>query len=211
MPVPKPVFISYHSTDLAFVTRLDSDLLKRGIRASIDTRFAPGKYTHRTIKEQICASDCFIACLSPQYLGDEFSRTRLADHSRIALGKMLYTSPKFQLDVSIFELVSPNGCGTLSPALRLPMLDDSDPTRLRVYVIDHPGGRELGVSVYDNSLKEYDGCYVRYQRPDEGGNSGSPVFDRQLSVFAVHHSAHEARKLNEGVLLRDIQAALSKK
>lgn len=77
MPVSKQVFISYHSSDLAFVRRLDNDLLKRGIRASIDTRFAPGKSRHWTIKEQILVSDCFIACLSPQYLGDEFSRTQL--------------------------------------------------------------------------------------------------------------------------------------
>lgn len=77
MPQPEQVFISYHSTDLAFVRRLDSDLSKRGIQASIDMRFAPGKSRHWTIKEQILASDCVIACLSPQYLGDEFSRTQL--------------------------------------------------------------------------------------------------------------------------------------
>lgn len=77
MPQPKQVFMSYHSTDLAFVRRLDSDLSKRGIQASIDTRFAPGQSRRWTIKEQILASDCFIACLSPQYLGDEFSRTQL--------------------------------------------------------------------------------------------------------------------------------------
>jgi len=147
--------------------------------------------------------------LRPDEATAEF--TRLSNSPHVQLGKMLYTSPKFQLDVSIFELASPNGCGTLSAALRLPMLDDPDPSKLRVYVIGHPGGRELGVSLYDNSLKEYDGCYVRYQSPTEGGNSGSPVFDRQLSVFAVHHSAHEAKKLNEGVLLRDIQEALCKK
>jgi TIR domain len=77
MPQPKQVFISYHWTDRAFVTRLDNDLLKRGIRALIDTRIPPGKSTHWTMKEQILTSDCFIACISPQYLGDEFSRTQL--------------------------------------------------------------------------------------------------------------------------------------
>lgn len=77
MSPSKQVFISYHSTDLAFVRRLDSDLLKRGIQASIDTRFAPGQSRHWTIKEQILASDCVITCLSPQYLEDEFSRTQL--------------------------------------------------------------------------------------------------------------------------------------
>ncbi|MCS6305782.1 MAG: toll/interleukin-1 receptor domain-containing protein [Nitrospira sp.] len=77
MPQPKQVFMSYHSTDLAFARRLDSDLLKRGIQASIDARFVPGKSRHWTIKEQILATDCVIACLSPQYLADEFSRTQL--------------------------------------------------------------------------------------------------------------------------------------
>lgn len=77
MPKPKQVFISYHSSDSAFVCRLDGDFLKRGIRASIDTRIPPGKSRHWTIKEQILASDCLIACISPQYLEDEFSRTQL--------------------------------------------------------------------------------------------------------------------------------------
>ncbi len=146
------------------------------------------------------------ASLRPDEAVAEF--TRLADSPRVVLGKMLYTSPRFQFDVSIFELVSPNGCCSLSPAIRLPLVDDPDPMKRRVYVVGHPNGEKLGVSLYDNSVAEYDGCYVRYRSPTEGGNSGSPVFDCQLSAFAVHHRAREDKKLNEGVLLRDIQAAL---
>lgn len=146
--------------------------------------------------------------LRPGEAAAEF--TRLPGRPRANLGKMLYTSPRVQLDVSIFELSSPNGCSTLTPCTDLPTIDQTDTVRPRVYVIGHPGGRELAVSLYDNSVEEIDGCYVRYRSPTEEGNSGSPVLDRQLRSFALHHRAVEEKKLNEGVLLRDIQAALCK-
>jgi len=42
-----------------------------------------------------------------------------------------------------------------------------------------------------------------------GGNSGSPVFNRQLKTFAIHHRALEEMRLNEGILLNEIKAALA--
>ena len=145
------------------------------------------------------------APLRPGEAAAEF--TRLPGRPRVVLGKMLYTSPKVHLDVSIFELTPPNGCCALTPHADPPVIDETDTVKPRVYVIGHPAGRELAVSLYDNSVEEYEGCYVRYRSPTEGGNSGSPVFDRQLRSFAVHHRAHEEKKLNEGVLLKHIQAA----
>jgi hypothetical protein len=44
----------------------------------------------------------------------------------------------------------------------------------------------------------------------EGENSGSPVFNRQLKPFAIHHRALEDMKLNEGILLNEIRAALAR-
>lgn len=136
--------------------------------------------------------------------------TRLPGRPRAVLGKMLYTSPRVLLDVSIFELSPPNGCCGLTLHSDPPVIDHSDTVRPRVYVIGHPGGKELAVSLYDNSVEEYDGCYVCYRSPTEAGNSGSPVLDRQLRSFALHHRAREDKQLNEGVLLRDIRAALAK-
>lgn len=147
------------------------------------------------------------APLRPGQATAEF--TRLPGRPKVVLGNMLFTSPRVQLDVSIFEISPPNGHAPLVPYLDLPEIDPTDPVRPRIYVIGHPGGRELAVSLYDNSLEEYEKQYVRYRSPTESGNSGSPVFDRQLNSFAIHHRAREDKKLNEGILLKEIQSALA--
>jgi hypothetical protein len=66
-------------------------------------------------------------------------------------------------------------------------------------------------ALYDNSLAGYEKPFVRYRSPTEGGNSGSPVFNRQLKSFAIHHRALEDMRLNEGILLNEIKAALAQK
>ena len=69
----------------------------------------------------------------------------------------------------------------------------------RVYVIGHPGGRDLAFSFQDNELLDHEGppegkpqipgvCRVHYRAPTEGGSSGSPVFNARLwEVIALHH------------------------
>src|SRR5262245_60929497 len=78
MPLQEPAFLSYFKGDRAFVERLDDDLRKRGITARIDTRdVQPASPRRQTICNLIASSKYFIACLSPKYLDDEFSRTQL--------------------------------------------------------------------------------------------------------------------------------------
>jgi V8-like Glu-specific endopeptidase len=68
----------------------------------------------------------------------------------------------------------------------------------RVYVIGYPGGRDLSFSFEDNELLDHEGppgghppipgvCRVHYRAPTEGGSSGSPVFNDQWEVIALHH------------------------
>jgi TIR domain len=78
VPLLDRVFISYHRADGELVRRLDGDLQKRGIEASLDTRSVPhGMSRQATILKLIVDSQYFIACLSPHYLEDDFSRTQL--------------------------------------------------------------------------------------------------------------------------------------
>lgn len=78
MPPLERVFISYHHADRKLASRLDDDLQKRGIDASLDLRSVPqGMSRHATIQNLIVDSQYVIACLSPDYLDDDFSRTQL--------------------------------------------------------------------------------------------------------------------------------------
>ena len=76
--IHKQVLIGYHEANSELVSRLDKDLIKRGIKVWLDTReIRTGQSRRQATYEGIVNSDCFIACLSPQFLEDEFCRTQL--------------------------------------------------------------------------------------------------------------------------------------
>ena len=139
----------------------------------------------------------------------EIEFTRLNGRPRIRLGELVYSSQRIEMDISILQLIAPPDSGKLELCPTLPKI--SDTSMQRVYVVGHPKGQELAVSLYDNSLAEYSQQYVRYRSPTEEGNSGSPVLDRQLSCFAVHHRALKEKQLNEGVALEAIIRAMQQR
>jgi hypothetical protein len=90
----------------------------------------------------------------------------------------------------------------------------------RAYVLGHPEGDGLQISLHDSELIDADdtGTLVHYRTPTLGGNSGSPVLDDAGCVFALHHAGTpEMPRLhgvgtypaNEGICLLAIQAALA--
>jgi tetratricopeptide (TPR) repeat protein len=110
--------------------------------------------------------------------------------------KILWSSPVDRHDVSLLRMKTPiTAIRPLSTATELPILDDN----ATVYVIGHPGGRDLAFSFQDNKLLDHEGppagkpqipnvCRVHYHAPTEGGSSGSPVFNAKLwEVIALHH------------------------
>jgi lysozyme family protein len=109
--------------------------------------------------------------------------------------EIVWSSPSDLCDASVLRLSEPvTAVEVLSVAEELPPLD-SHP---RVYVIGYPGGRDLSFSFEDNELLDHEGppgghppipgvCRVHYRAPTEGGSSGSPVFNDQWEVIALHH------------------------
>jgi V8-like Glu-specific endopeptidase len=82
-------------------------------------------------------------------------------------------------------------------AARLPTLDGDTPQR--AYVIGHPRGlNQPQFSLQDNLLLDYDRTHVHYRSPTEPGSSGSPVFDNQWALIALHHAgAIDTPRLNK--------------
>jgi lysozyme family protein len=131
------------------------------------------------------------------------------DPSRaIAVTGLLWQSAVNEHDAALLRLAEvPAGLEPLALAAELPPRpapDTSDEDRPRVYVIGHPGGRELSISMADNALIDHeappDGQPARpgvwrlhYRAPTEGGSSGSPVFnDLDWGVIALHHMGGRA-------------------
>ena len=92
------------------------------------------------------------------------------------------------------------------------------PNRSRVYVIGHPRGGGLAFSIQDNHLIAARPPLLHYRAPTEPGSSGSPVFNENWKLIAVHHAGSERMRridgkagyypANEGICFASIKEAL---
>lgn len=137
--------------------------------------------------------------------------TRLDARPKVELGDILFTSPKEDLDVTVLRVeLLLSGSSVLRPAKYLPALPKDGDKPQRIYVIGHPNGRELAITLYDNSLVAYpEHRYVHYRSPTEEGHSGSPVFTREWKLIALHHRARKELQVNEGILFEPIRVAVT--
>ncbi len=57
-----------------------------------------------------------------------------------------------------------------------------------VNIIQHPGGRYKQIGMYHNMVAYSDNNVIQYLTDTEPGSSGSPVFNSQWEVVALHHA-----------------------
>lgn len=119
-----------------------------------------------------------------------------------AVKEAVWSSPLNSHDACLLRLETlPPGAKPLTVSLTLPALTPLDASsKPRVYVIGHPDGGELSVSMDDNELLDHEGptqgnppnkdvWRVHYRAPTRPGSSGSPVFeDKAWKVIALHHA-----------------------
>jgi len=71
-----------------------------------------------------------------------------------------------------------------------------------VNIIQHPSGRPKEVSLQDNEVIRVKDLVIRYSTDTEPGSSGSPVFNNDWELVALHHAGADlgdGRAENEGI------------
>lgn len=86
-----------------------------------------------------------------------------------------------------------------------------------VSIIQHPNGGPKAVTVRENKVSSIFDDFVHYLTDTEPGSSGSPVFNDQWVVVALHHSGvpdpnkKNAWIANEGIRISSISNYFAKK
>ena len=81
----------------------------------------------------------------------------------------------------------------------------------RLNIIQHPRGREKEIAIYDNRVLRIRDKVIWYTTDTEPGSSGSPVFDNNWDLVALHHAGvtqQGGTARNEGVRISAIVAHL---
>jgi V8-like Glu-specific endopeptidase len=88
-----------------------------------------------------------------------------------------------ELDFTVMQLENPPAFGH-SLRLRSSLVARDS----RVSIIQHPGGHYKKISMQNNFVEYIDRHVIQYTTSTEPGSSGSPVFDDDFNVVAIHHS-----------------------
>jgi V8-like Glu-specific endopeptidase len=119
---------------------------------------------------------------------------------RYRVKKVLWYSPRDELDASLLQLEDyPKGFAKFFPmAAELPPLKEGGERKWpRVHVIGYPGGDAIAFSQQDNLPLDHEAPRVHYRAPTRKGSSGSPVFNSDWELLALHHYGDEkVAKLN---------------
>ncbi len=148
-------------------------------------------------------------------IGPRQARVRFTENEAVRdhgfrVQEILWSSPSGALDTTVAALREPaEGVPELELGYSSDIEPDAEP-KPRLSVIGHPSGRELEISLYDNHLVAIESPYLYYRSLTEHGSSGSPVFDQDWDVVAVHHAADRDREANEGVAVDAIRDELAR-
>jgi hypothetical protein len=128
---------------------------------------------------------------------------------------IVWSSPVAELDATFLALKRVPSAPPMTLHAKPAAMAEPAP---RMYIIGHPGGRDLELSLQDNHLVGCNERFLHYRTPTERGSSGSPVFEPEdWRVIALHHRGPEnmprldgqgTYDANEGIAMLAIQKAI---
>jgi len=122
-----------------------------------------------------------------------------------------YLSPVREYDVAIFKLLE---TAEIEQYGFIPLKKNDVKKNEFVNIIQHPGGQLKQIALYHNIVTNTDSRIVQYLTDTMKGSSGSPVFNSNWEVVALHHSGgkskveepqlKETKYRNEGIQINGI-------
>ena len=139
--------------------------------------------------------------------------TKISKNFKIDSNGIWYVSPIKELDVAIFKLAASDD--ELSEFGYLSLKKVEVKKNDFVNIIQHPAGQMKQIALYHNIVTSVESRAIQYLTATMGGSSGSPVFNSDWEVVALHHSGggrkkHEeklpmgAKSRNEGININSI-------
>ncbi|MFT5135258.1 MAG: lysophospholipase L1-like esterase [Arenicella sp.] len=116
----------------------------------------------------------------------------------------------FMTDIDLdFSIVACDPSPLPDDVKAIPLLRDPDTITRgeRVNIVQHPRGRRKEISLHDNKVNYVYDVGIRYTADTEGGSSGSPVFNNQWNLVALHHAGWadaDGSATNEGIRIKAI-------
>jgi len=148
---------------------------------------------HHVISDK---SDIGFARIVFDYEEDIYGNSKASKSFNIDINGPWYTSPVAELDVTIFKLIHSEEIDQYGYI----QLDKVTVQRNDfVNIIQHPAGQFKKIALYHNIVTNTTDRIVQYLTDTMHGSSGSPVFNSQWEVVALHHSGG-VQKTNEPII-----------
>lgn len=124
---------------------------------------------------------------------------------RIDENRAWYCSPVNEYDTTIFNLIDDHN--ELEPYDYIELKEIEIAQNDFVNIIQHPGGEMKQISLYHNIVTNTNERVIQYLTDTLKGSSGSPVFNSDWEVVALHHSGGGSKlgepELPEGIKSRN--------
>lgn len=127
------------------------------------------------------------------YEEDVYGNSKASKSFTIDMNGPWYTSNPSELDVTIFKLISTEDIDQFGHLLLNKVTTHKNDF---VNIIQHPAGQFKKIALYHNIVTNISDHKVQYLTDTMPGSSGSPVFNSQWEVVAIHHSGG-IHKINE--------------